>query len=290
MQKYVVAAAVIAAIAIGFYFFVLRDTFDPNSVRDKRVLVTGASTGIGEQLAYQYSKFGARLILTARREKVLQEVAVKCRHLGAAQVEIVPADMANASERETVIEETLKRLKGVDYVVLNHVISYPGFWLGNDKNLTDLQKLFEVNFVAYVHLASKLMESLDESGGSLAIVSSVAGNVAMPKFASYSSSKFALQGFFSALRQELIIRQKNASVTICVLGLIDTESAMVATKEHTPKMDVSLAAPAADAALAIIKAVTAKVNIMYFPLAAYLGVMGHKFFPTLIDYIVRGLI
>lgn len=82
---------VLVAILIAWY---TRETFDPESLRGKKVVICGASTGIGEELAYQYSKLGARILLVARREVELQKVVAHCGKLGAVTANYIVADLS----------------------------------------------------------------------------------------------------------------------------------------------------------------------------------------------------
>jgi len=82
----------LAAVLIAWY---LKEDFDPESVRGKKVVICGASTGIGEELAYQYAKLGAQLLLVARREEALKKVVIRCGELGAQIANYVVADLSS---------------------------------------------------------------------------------------------------------------------------------------------------------------------------------------------------
>ena len=82
----------LAAVLIAWY---LKEDFDPESVRGKKVVICGASTGIGEELAYQYAKLGAELLLVARREEALKKVVTRCGELGAQIANYVVADLSS---------------------------------------------------------------------------------------------------------------------------------------------------------------------------------------------------
>lgn len=278
--------AAILATGASFVFF-NSDSFDPASVRNRRVLVTGASTGIGEQLAYKYAELGARLVLTARRVKALREVADRCRRLGSPNVEVVPGDMGYEEDRERVARETVQRLGGLDYLVLNHVTATTGFWLGTSENVTALRRALSVNFFAYVDLASRLLPALTKSGGSIGVVSSVAGTVGFPILAPYSATKFAIQGFFSSLRQELLHRRTNVAITVVVLGFVDTDSAVTFARDHSSKMDVSTAVPANVTARVIVEGVASRRPTVYYPLSAFVAVKIQQFLPAFMDYFLQ---
>ncbi|XP_069595443.1 hydroxysteroid 11-beta-dehydrogenase 1-like protein isoform X2 [Ranitomeya imitator] len=233
--------------------------YDPANLAKARVIVTGASSGIGEEMAYHYARAGAHLVLTARRENVLITVRSKCLELGAKSVSLVVADMGLSEAREEVVEKAIADMGGLDYLVLNH-IGYTSFQMW-DGDVNHTRWLMEVNFLSYIHLAAKALPHLAESRGSIIVLSSLTGKIATPFTTSYGASKFALDGFFSSLRHELAMKRTPVSITLCILGLIDTESAMEKVKDK-----VALPAyPAHDAALAVVSAGTSRVEEMYYP-------------------------
>uniref|UniRef100_A0A663DUW4 Hydroxysteroid 11-beta-dehydrogenase 1-like protein n=1 Tax=Aquila chrysaetos chrysaetos TaxID=223781 RepID=A0A663DUW4_AQUCH len=215
-------------IIAGLLAFFWKDAFNPESLSGARVLLTGASAGIGEQMAYHYAKFGAEIVLTARREAVLQKVVEKCLTLGAKKIFYIPADMSSPSEPEKVVQFAVQKLGGLDYLVLNHIgVTHFQMWAG-DVEYT--RWLMQVNFFSYVALATAALPTLEKNKGSLVVVSSLTGKIPTPFTTSYSATKFALDGFFSSLRHELIMQNRNVSVTLCILGLIDTDTALENTR------------------------------------------------------------
>jgi len=276
------------AIIIGLYFQFSTVSFDPKAIAGKRVLITGASSGIGEQLAYQYSKLGARVFITARRENLLENVAKKCKELGAEQVEFVTSDLGKSQDRDTVVTEVRKRLGGLDILLLNHAIVNFGIWKGSKENMTSLIKDMNVNFLSFVDLASQSLDMLTESKGSIGVVSSVAGKIAMATAASYATDKHAMQGFFSALRQELHFRNTGVSVTTCVIGPVDTDIVKMTEEEKKAMeenmfMGFDLKETAERTAIAIITGVAAREYEIYFGRIAWVMVAVHKFFPSFVE-------
>ncbi|XP_053321463.1 hydroxysteroid 11-beta-dehydrogenase 1-like protein isoform X2 [Spea bombifrons] len=244
---------------VGILGYLYMDNFNLASLANARVLVTGASTGIGEEIAYHYARAGAELVLTARREHALQKVKTKCMELGAKNVFLVLADMGEPAARKQVLDQAISLLGGLDYLVLNHIGATPfKLWEG-DVNHT--RWLMEVNFLSYVDLASVALPYLTQSKGSIIVLSSMAGKVPIPYAGPYAASKFALEGFFGALRHELTMQDIPVSITLCILGLINTESAMEKVKDKVT-MPVY---PAQDAALAVINAGASRVHEMYYP-------------------------
>nr|XP_008509850.1 PREDICTED: hydroxysteroid 11-beta-dehydrogenase 1-like protein [Equus przewalskii] len=97
----------------------------PASLQGARVLLTGASAGVGEELAYHYARLGSHLVLTAHTEALLQKVVGNCRKLGAPKIFYIAADMASPEVPERVVQFALDKLGGLDYLVLNHLGAAP---------------------------------------------------------------------------------------------------------------------------------------------------------------------
>ncbi|XP_075299217.1 11-beta-hydroxysteroid dehydrogenase 1 isoform X3 [Opisthocomus hoazin] len=147
-------------------------------------------------------------------------VVERCLELGAASARYVSGSMEDTSFPEVVVKEAENTWGGLDMLILNH-ISYSHFTYFNG-DVEHVRKLLETNFLSYVAMTVAALPMLKESEGSIVVVSSVAGKTGIPFVAPYSATKFALDGFFSSLRQEFIIDKVNVSITLCVLGYINT--------------------------------------------------------------------
>ncbi|XP_026783236.3 hydroxysteroid 11-beta-dehydrogenase 1-like protein [Pangasianodon hypophthalmus] len=256
-------------------------TFSEESVKGMRVLVTGASTGIGEQVAYHYARMGAQIVITARREHVLKEVVKKCLDLGAQKALYIAADMAEISDAARAVEFAEKQLNGLDYLVLNHIGPSPyGMW---DGDVDHVQWLMQVNFHSYVKMAVKALPALEKTNGSIIVVSSLLGKMCLPFALPYAATKFALNGFFGSLQHELAMKHSNVTVTICTLGLIDTESAMEKIKGY---IDIP-AYPAHEAAYQIIKAGALRQSEAFYPWYTYYSTLIRDWFPYYRDQVIR---
>ncbi|KAF7654105.1 hypothetical protein LDENG_00073970 [Lucifuga dentata] len=270
--------------SLGIVFLAVQWTLPSlhaESLKGARVLVTGASTGIGEQIAYHYARFGAQIVITARREHVLQQVAEKCLSLGAQKALYITADMAGESDPDKVVSFALDKLGGLDYLVLNHIGRSPfSMWEGDVEHT---QWLMKVNFFSYLQMASKALAPLEQSKGSLVVVSSVLGKMSSPFVAPYTSTKFALNGFFGALQLELTMKRSNVSISICTLGLIDTESAMEKIRGVTNVP----AYPATEAALKIITAGATRQPEVFYPWFTYFASISKDLFPSTSNYFMR---
>uniref|UniRef100_A0A665WUA1 Hydroxysteroid 11-beta-dehydrogenase 1-like protein n=1 Tax=Echeneis naucrates TaxID=173247 RepID=A0A665WUA1_ECHNA len=257
--------------------------FNAESLKGARVLVTGASTGIGEQMAYHYARFGAQIVITARREKVLEQVSEKCMSLGAQKALYISADMGTDSDPAKAVDFALEKLGGLDYLVLNHIGPSPfTMWKGDVEHVKWLMK---VNFFSYVQMAWKAMDSLEQSKGSLVVVSSLLGKMTSPFVAPYTSTKFALNGFFGALYHELAMKKSNVSLSICTLGLIDTDSAM--EKVRLVKIYIFLTYPATDAALKIIITGATRQQELFYPWFTQIANLIKDWFPFVTNYAIQ---
>ncbi|KFO13169.1 Corticosteroid 11-beta-dehydrogenase isozyme 1, partial [Balearica regulorum gibbericeps] len=205
---------------LAFWFYSTRENFKPEMLKGKRVIVTGASTGIGEQMAYHLARMGSHILITARTESKLQKVVERCLELGAASARYISGTMEDMAFAERVVKEAETSLGGLDMLILNHIgTSYFGYFNGD---VGHVRKLLEINFLSYVAMTTSALPMLKESEGSIVVVSSMAGKVGFPFTVPYSATKFALDGFFSSLRQEFSIQSVNVSITLCILGFIDT--------------------------------------------------------------------
>ncbi|XP_038605160.1 corticosteroid 11-beta-dehydrogenase isozyme 1 [Tachyglossus aculeatus] len=240
------------------YYFYSSPEFKPEMLKGKRVIITGASTGIGEQIAYHLAKMGAHVVITARTEEKLKKVVDKCLSLGAASAHFITGSMEDMAFARQVVIRAEKLLQGLDMLILNHITTSGFTYFNND--LENVLHIMKVNYLSYVAMTIKATPLLKKSQGSIVVVSSLAGKVPGPLTVAYSASKFALDGFFSSLRQEFIMQKKNISITLCILGLIDTENAM---KTISGVLD-SEPAPKEDCALEIIKGGALRQDEIYY--------------------------
>ncbi|XP_015285070.1 PREDICTED: hydroxysteroid 11-beta-dehydrogenase 1-like protein B [Gekko japonicus] len=153
------------------------------------------------------------------------QVVQKCLELGASSAGYVAADMSNFTSPQKVIEETKSKLGGLDFLVLNHAGGDVGFHRFKG-NMEIVKSSMTINFLSYVHLTSLALHMLQESEGSIIVLSSMSGRIGSPFITEYSAAKFAVEGFYSGLRSEMRLRKINLAVTVAVLGYIDTETAM----------------------------------------------------------------
>jgi short-subunit dehydrogenase len=170
-------------------------------MKGRRIILTGASEGIGRALALELAARGARLALAARDRDRLESLAQECRARGGDSL-AVPTDVTNTQDLEWLVAETLKAFGGIDAVVHNAGIT---MWSRFDAlaDLSIFERIMEVNYHAPVRLTALTLPHLRESRGLIVAIASLAGLTGVPERSAYSGSKHAMVGFFDSLRIEL---------------------------------------------------------------------------------------
>ncbi len=183
------------------------------------VVITGASTGIGRQVALQLAEQGAWLTLAARNADQLEAVAVQCRQRGGKAL-VVPTDVAIQAQCERLIARTLTEYDRLDTLINNAGIS---MWARFDElqDLTPLERIMQVNYFGSVYCTHYALPHLKESQGRLVGISSLTGKTGVPTRSGYAASKHAMAGFFDSLRIELA--DTGVSVTMVYPGFVATE-------------------------------------------------------------------
>uniref|UniRef100_A0A0E0K086 Uncharacterized protein n=1 Tax=Oryza punctata TaxID=4537 RepID=A0A0E0K086_ORYPU len=189
------------------------------NLRGKAVLITGASSGIGEELAYQYAAQGACLALVARRKKALEGVAAAARERGSPDVLVLPADVSDADQSRRTVEETVAH-----FGKLNHLVANAGIWsscsFDEVTNITAFTKMMDVNFWGSVYPTYYALPHLKASRGKLVVSSSAAGTVATSRMSFYNATKAAQLRFYETLRAEL---GSEVGVTVLTPGYVESE-------------------------------------------------------------------
>jgi len=170
------------------------------TLKDKIVIITGASSGIGKSLAHEFAKRGANLILGARQYVVLCEIAESLEKEYGIKAVAVQCDVAVEEDCAHLIKQTLLTFGKIDVLVNNAGISMRALFKDADINV--LKQLMDVNFWGTVYCTKYALPEIIKTKGSIVGVSSIAGYKGLPGRSGYSASKFAMNGFLDALRIE----------------------------------------------------------------------------------------
>jgi short-subunit dehydrogenase len=183
------------------------------------VLLTGASSGIGAELARQFAAAGARLALVARDEARLEQVAQQCRALGGEAV-VIGGDVSVQASCAEIVSRTVAHYGTLDVLVNNAGLGASGRF-DQITDLTIFDTLMRVNYLGSVWCTSYALPHLTRSRGRIVAISSLTGLAGVPKRTAYGATKHAMAGFFDALRIELA--ESGVSVTVIYPGFVFSE-------------------------------------------------------------------
>lgn len=205
------------------------------SLKDQTVVITGASSGIGLATAMDAAKRGAKLVLVARNEAVLDRIAQDINVKGGHAI-VVAADVADREALERVAEAALERFGRIDTWINDAGAGMVGRL--EDTSMEDARRLFDTNFWGTVNGCSVALSHMKEGGGAIINVGSVESDVAVPMQGMYAASKHAIKGYTDALRIELAAEDVPISVTLVKPSAINTPFMHHARNytEHEPKL------------------------------------------------------
>jgi short-subunit dehydrogenase len=207
---------------------------------NKVVWITGASSGIGEALAYEFTREGAKTILSSNEAEELQRVKNRCEEIGGESF-VLFLDMLDSMALEESVKIAVERFGGIDILINNAGISQRSKVNETDVDLD--RKIMEIDFFSYVVLSKNILpHMLERGGGQIAVTSSLSGLFGFPLRSSYSAAKHAVKGFFETMGIEL--RDKNIFITIAYPGRIRTNisfRALTRDGKQQGEMDKSLA-------------------------------------------------
>ena len=189
-----------------------------NFFRDKVVLITGASSGIGEELAWQLSQAGAKLTLAARRAELLQALAERIAAAQKPKPLVVACDVTRDGDLEQAVAETVRHWGKLDVAIANAGFGVVGPL--RKLSLDDYRRQFETNVFGVLRTIYAALPEIEKARGNIAIMGSVAGWGATPGASPYSMSKFALRALANSITPEL--RLRGVKVTLISPGFVDS--------------------------------------------------------------------
>ena len=258
------------------------------TLKDKVVWITGASSGIGEALSYACAQAGARLILSARREKELQRVKAACA-LPEEQILVLPFDLIDREEMPSHARRVIDHFGQIDLLINNGGISQRSLVM--ETEMAVYQKLIDVDYLGTIALTKAVLPYLvRQKQGHIVTVTSLMGKFAAPMRSGYCGAKHALHGFFDALRME----HHDDGIRVCLVcpGFVRTnvsKNALTADGSRQNKMDESTdkGMSPEECARRILKAVHREKMEVVMGGKETLAVYLKRFFPSLVHRIIR---
>ena len=256
--------------------------------KEKVVIITGASSGIGRELAYQLAAQGAWLSLAARTTKRLEQVKTECETRGGRAI-VITTDVSDQAQCAELIRKTVEHYSRLDMLVNNAGRTM----VANFEDVRDpaiFEKLMQVNYLGSVYCTYYALPSLKQTKGRIISVSSLTGKTGVPTRSGYAASKHAMAGFFDSLRIELA--QYNISVTMIYPGFVATavrEEAFGIDGQSVGRSTVreSEVMPVERCAQIILCAAAQRKREVVMTLRGKIGMWLKLFAPGLVDRIAR---
>ncbi len=256
------------------------------SIKDSRVWITGASSGIGRALALEVAKRGGKLIISARNEQKLQELASYISENHHTPCKVIPIDLSDG----TSIHQALRQVgQPVDILVNNGGISQRD--TVENTNLETYRHLMEVNYFGAIHLTKGVLpDMLKKGSGHIVAMSSVAGKIGTPKRSGYAAAKHAIHGFMDSLRAEL--EDKGIRATTICGGYIKTDISRNALKgdgtaQNTMDKNQENGLAPDVVAARICNAIENNKAEVYIGGREIMGIYIGRYFPSLLRRIVK---
>ncbi|HKJ27728.1 MAG TPA: SDR family oxidoreductase [Anaerolineales bacterium] len=259
-----------------------------NGLKENVVVLTGASSGIGCELAFQLAVQGAWLALAARNAEELDQVATHCREIGG-RVIAVPTDVTDRQQVEAMVGAAAAEYGRIDTLINNAGISMWTYF-EDVEELAIIEKIMQVNYMGSVNCTYYALPYLKASQGRLVAVSSLAGKTGVPTRSGYAASKHAMVGFFDSLRIEL--QKDRVSVTLIYPGFVPTQIRIRALTGSGEALGVEpvqtdKAMSAVECARLIVPAVANRKRELIMTARGKIGQYVKLLAPRLVDQVAR---
>jgi short-subunit dehydrogenase len=262
------------------------------SLFNKVIWLTGASSGIGEALAYELAKKGAKLIISARRKDELERVKGNCSPKSQVNIRLLPLDLSEPSTLNLCSEAAIQVFGHVDMLINNGGISQRS--LAKDTLLEVDRRIMEVDYFGTIALTKSILPHfLKRKSGHYVTVSSVMGKIGTPYRSGYAAAKHALHGFFDSLRAELWKESKNIHVTLICPGWVRTNitlNALTGSGERLNRMDPATqeGLTSSEFAKKMVRAIERKKEEVYIGgTKEIFAIKLKRFFPNLYSKVIR---
>lgn len=258
-------------------------------MKDKVIIITGGSSGIGKALAFEFGKHGSKILITGRNQQNLDNTISELTQSGI-EAKAVQADVSKEEDNKRMAEAAVQAFGRIDVLINNAGISMRALF--EDVDMEVLKKVMDINFYGVLYATKYCLPYIINSKGTVVGISSVAGYRGLPGRAGYSASKFAVNGFLEVLRTELY--KKGVNVLTASPGYTSSNIRKSSlTKDGTiqgesPRDENSMMS-AEECAHHIYKAVVKRRKILILTVQGKLTVFMNKWFPVFADKIVYNI-
>jgi dehydrogenase/reductase SDR family member 7B len=254
--------------------------------KDKVVIITGATSGIGEACAEVFGREGAKIAITGRNPEKLQASLIKLQSKGIEAISIL-ADAASEQDNQKIAEETIAQFGRIDILINNAGISMRALF--QDLDLEVFRKVMDTNFWGTVYATKFCLPSILENKGSIIGISSINGYRGTPARTAYTASKYAMNGFFESLRTEVM--KKGVHVLVVAPGFTSSNirnTALTAdgsSQGESPRDEAKMMS-SEEVAEHILKATLKRKRDIVLTTQGKLAVFLNKWMPGILDGIV----
>ena len=249
--------------------------------QNKIIVITGASSGIGEAAALEFAKKGATLVLVSRKEEKLRKVEKKLSKFDS-KIHVIPCDVSNKSDVNEMSQQVIEKFGRVDVLVNNAGFAIYGSV--KDLSIEDIESQMATNYFGMVYCIKNFLPTMiEQNSGHIVNVASVAGSFGLPGIASYCASKFAMLGFSEGLKHEL--NKTNIGVTVVSPIMVRTNFFDHPSFENMPKYSPTSLSPQT-VAKAIVKAANSSRLEIIVPSFVRGAVWAKHTFPYIINPIL----
>ena len=250
-------------------------------MKDKVIIITGASSGIGKALAFRLAENENKLVLAARNCEKLNAIVEDIKAKNTAVLSVA-TDVSIAEDCKNLIDKCMEEFGRIDILINNAGISMRALF--NDTNLKVIERVINTNFWGTVFCTKYALPYLLQSKGSLVGVSSIAGHIGLPERSAYSASKFAMHGFLESVRSENT--DNNLHVLIACPGFTASnirKSALTkdgSTQNESPRNEQKMMS-AEQVASNIVRAIKCRKDDVTLSVNGILAVWLNRFFPKI---------
>lgn len=255
-------------------------------MKDKVVIITGGTSGIGKALAFEFGRHGSKVVITGRNASDLKATEEELRAAGIEALGI-HADVSLEDDNKRMAEETIRHFGRIDVLVNNAGISMRAAF--EDVKIEVIKKVMDINFYGALYATHYCLPEIVKNKGSIVGISSIAGYRGLPGRTGYSASKFALNGFLEVLRTEYL--KKGVHVLTACPGFTSTNIRMRALladgreQKESPREESKEMTPE-ECARHIYRATIKRKQIIILTLEGKLAVFFNKWWPWLADRLV----